>query len=150
MTRSGGFRAHALAALALLIMLTGCTAPDPEPTESAVPSPTSTPVQPDPEPTRAAASVTLAAVDVDGLNLTVGGLVIGLDEEAGTCRYVLRSGLDGREVVKETAGVSNAGNTSCGAVQVPIAELSKGPWTVVLEYAGAEQLTSDPVEVEVP
>lgn len=150
MTRSGGFRAHALAALALLVVLTGCTAPDPDATQSPVPSPTSTPLPPDPEPTRASAAVTLAAVDVDGLNVTVGGLVIGLDEEAGTCRYVLRSGLDGREVVREIPGTSNAGNTSCGAVQVPTAELSKGPWTVVLEYAGAEQLTSDPVELEVP
>jgi hypothetical protein len=136
----------------VLAMLSGCTTPEPEamptPTESATPTPAP---QEEDEVDGPFATVSIAGVDVDGLNFTVGGFVGGVSEEGGTCTYALTSGVTGNTVTVVTTGVANGATTSCGSSKVAMSELSKGPWTVELEYASpTAEVTSPPLEVEVP
>jgi hypothetical protein len=137
-------------------MLAGCTAtPAPEPASSsssqeATAAPTDT-APPTEETAPANAAVTLAGVDVDGLNVTVAGLVTGVIEEGGTCTFVMTSGTSGGVVEATSVGVANVSNTVCPTTQSPIASFSKGPWNVVLDYASdATTLSSAPLALEIP
>lgn len=98
-----------------------------------------------------AAAVTIAGVDVDGRNVTVAGLVTGVSEAGGDCRFVLAAALTGAGVEAATTGKDNGSNTSCSASQVPVEQLSKGPWSVVLHYTSSTlSLVSTPVKLEIP
>lgn len=97
------------------------------------------------------AVVSIASVDVDGRNVTVAGLISGASEANGTCRFSLTSDLTGVGVEAATTGQDNGNNVSCGAAQIPITQVSKGPWSVVLHYT-SHTLTLDSarVELEIP
>lgn len=97
------------------------------------------------------AAVTIAGVDVDGRNVTVAGLVAGVSEAGGNCRFVFSAALTGAHVEAATTGKDNGSNTSCGATQIPIEQMSKGPWSVVLHYSSnAMTLDSVSVKLEIP
>jgi hypothetical protein len=98
------------------------------------------------------AVVTIASVDVDGLNLTVAGFVTQVEESGGTCEFTLISEVSGAEVVRMTEGLANVDTTSCGTVQIPLTELSKGAWNATLAYSSSDvELTSSVAErVEIP
>ncbi len=138
----------------LLLLLTACTAESP----TASPSLTTTdadPGTPTPKSQDAVrtpfAAVTLAGVDVDGVNFTVGGFIGEVDEGGGTCTFVLTSVLSNAKVSVATTGVENGATTSCGSAKVPMTELSKGPWTVQLDYKSrTTDVNSPPLKVELP
>lgn len=150
----GGSVAPAVGVAAVLVLalsLVGCTAPQPAPRETtASPTPSATASEapvPVAEPT---AVVTIATIDVDGLNVTLAGMVTLVDEDGGTCIFVATS-TDGSTVERESEGSANVNSTSCGSVQVPADEFARGSWEVVMRYASEQlELTSDPLQMEIP
>lgn len=95
--------------------------------------------------------ISLASLDLAGLDLTVGGFVTLIEESNGECVYLLSPRISGTQVTRTVAGVANHETTSCGSVDIPLAELTKGVWEVSLQYQSIdEELTSDPVTVEIP
>lgn len=144
-----------IAAIAVLSVapLAACTAPSPEPGPSASsPSPEPTPgASETPSTVGPTSVVTIAAADVDGMTVTVAGYVTQISEDGGSCTFSLTSALDGSVVEVPSTAAANVATTSCGTVQVPVAELAKGTWSVVLHYTSDSwDLTSEPVTMEVP
>lgn len=95
------------------------------------------------------AVIVVAGVDVDGAHVSASGYVSGVIESGGECTFVFAQG---DEVV--TSAVESAPDrlsTSCGTVKVPIADFSRGSWTVSLEYKSvAVATTSQPMSLEIP
>lgn len=101
--------------------------------------------------TQSTAVITIAGVDVDGKHVTVAGYVTELQESGGECTYTLAPMLSGTIVTVVNPGIQNVGTVSCGSVQVPIEQVSKGPWTVSLNYrSSALDIDATPVEMEIP
>jgi hypothetical protein len=146
-----GRRPHAVLAIAaILLVLTGCTVTgDPVSVTGAPEQPT---VEPEPTPTDGPTSVvTIAGVDVDGLHVTVAGYVTLVAESGGECLFTLTSAVSGETVTRTTVGAENVDSTSCGTEQIPIAEVSKGPWDATLTYTSGDLTSiSGPLRVEVP
>ncbi|WP_157372832.1 hypothetical protein [Agromyces sp. Root81] len=95
--------------------------------------------------------VTVAGVDVDGTTVSVSGFVSGVVESDGVCTFILTSTVDGATVTRENDGAADAANTTCGTVQLPITEFTRGTWTVELDYSsGQATTTSETVELEIP
>ena len=145
MARVGrGFAAVALAVI-VGVNLVACAVAPPELTPSQPPAPS------DPVASEPTAVVSIAAVDVDGEHVTVGGFVTGLAEDGGSCLFILTSEITNARVDASTTGIENVTTTSCGSTQVAVADLSRGPWQVVLEYRSDQlETTSEPLAVEVP
>lgn len=149
---------HAAGATTLLIavlLLTACASDVGLPAEPGVPSAaeSSEPPKPDAEPTLEAAEsstqVVVASMDVGGLTATVSGYVSGVIETGGECTYTLTG--PGPQIVLTAEGFANASTTSCGAVEVPIAQLSRGQWAVELNYSHrGKTVTGEPALLEVP
>lgn len=154
----GGARrwaAIALAGTVIAMSLVGCVSShDPAAPATTVGSPSAEGPRPTPSDSggeRITAVLSIAAMDVDGQHVTVAGYVAGIIEGGGTCRYELASVLSGVVVTVGTEGISNARNTSCGSVQVPVGQLSKGPWSVSLTYVmPTNEVASLPINMEVP
>lgn len=95
--------------------------------------------------------VSLAAIDVDGVNATVAGFVTELVEDGGTCEFVLSRDAGGAPVTVGGPSHANVGTTSCGTYPVPLTQLERGSWTVVLHYESDNlELESEPLALEVP
>ena len=152
-------RSRALCAFAIVLALAGCTdgtAPvGPSTTTARGPVPSATTKSPGsgdstPAPT-AEPVIVVAAVDVDGQHVTVSGYVAGVIEDGGTCAYVFTS--DGKAPVEVTQpAAADRSSTSCGSVHVPVDQLGRGSFDVVLRYASttAGTLASKPTRIEVP
>ena len=135
------------------VILAGCTVQSPDASHAS----TNTPVSSTPTPTATAtpggpsAIVSLAGVDVDGLHLTIGGFVTVVAEDGGACAFDLTAVVSGATVSAATVGIANGSDTSCGSTQIPVSELTRGSWNVVLHYASTKfDLVSEPMKVEVP
>lgn len=108
---------------------------------------------PEPEseqPSSLEAVVTVASVDVDGLNVTASGYVGGVIEDDGTCRFTFTSGASHAEA--ESAGHADRSTTSCGSVAVARDQLARGSAEVILTYTTADgrEVASDPIGLEIP
>lgn len=135
-------------------LLAGCSGPvAPAPAQSAAGTPSqvaSGKPLPEPTVTGVEASMVIASVDVDAQNATVSGYVSGVVEEGGDCVFVLTPS-GGQPVSRTVAGKADRDTTSC-ATQVPVSDLRRGSWSVVLTYtdrAGAS-VASSPMALEVP
>lgn len=148
-----------LAGFAIIVGITmsasACTGPltgDPEPTDTPIPTETfvTKPPVATPTPLPVEAVMVIASVDMDGANVSVSGYVAGVIEEAGSCVYVLSNGND--EVRVPSEGAADRSQTSCGTVQVPIGQVSRGSWTAALEYSSptTPKVVSSPLTVEIP
>lgn len=109
------------------------------------------PVATDPDPatvtTEAGAVISYADFEA-GTGVEIGGYVTGVVQDGGTCRAVLSRG--DQQVSAETSGVADASTTSCGGLVVPADELSKGTWTVELQYESEGTVYASPTtDVEV-
>jgi len=103
---------------------------------------------PTPTPTREAV-ITVAGVDADGLNASASGYVSGVVEDGGVCTFTF-TGVEG-ETTATSTGAANPSTTSCGFVQVPIGDLARGTWQVVLTYSSdAFIVSSAPTTLEIP
>lgn len=152
-------RFRALGALAIVFVLTGCTvatSPVDSSTTPVAPSPSATttksPGSADSTPAATVEPViVVAAVDVDGQHVTVSGYVAGVIEDGGTCAFVFTA--DGRAPVRVTQpSVADRSSTSCGSAHVPVDQLGRGSYGVVLQYetktGGA--FASKSTRIEVP
>lgn len=136
-----------------VLVLGACTISPPGPAAPSSPESSSSPTEKptaDPSPATEEAVITVAAVDVDGLNVTISGYVSGLLELGGRCTFVLASGES--EVRSESVGAPDRASTTCGSVRVATSELARGTWGARLEYTDGdgEVVVSDPIDVEVP
>ncbi len=152
-------RFRALCALAIVLVLAGCTAAtspvDSSSTPVTVPTPSATAKSPGSADSTPAATVepviVVAAVDVDGQHVTVSGYVGGIIEDGGTCAFVFTA--DGKAPVRVTQpSVADRSSTSCGSAHVPVDQLGRGTYGVVLQYeskAGGA-FASKSTRIEVP
>lgn len=145
--------AATVVAVMTAVLFSACTAdpPAPQTTGSIAPSEPSPEAKPTPEPTPTAdASIVVAAVDVDGLHVTVSGFVAGFVEDGGACEFQFAG--NGSEFVSKTTGQADRMSTSCGSVSVPTSDFSRGSWTVTLAYSSVSSgsVTSSPVNLEIP
>ena len=96
------------------------------------------------------AEVTIAAVDVDGLTVTVAGYVPELAEDGGECTFVISSATAGTFDI-ESEGIANVTSTSCGTQTISIDRFTRGAWTVQLIYSSAAvEAASQPFPLEIP
>lgn len=95
------------------------------------------------------AVVSVAGVDVDGLNATVGGFVTQSIREGADCLFTLAQGE--QIVERETKAIFNRSGTSCGTIQIPIDELHRGTWKVTLSVDASEvEIEPGSATMEVP
>ena len=82
--------------------------------------------------------------------LDVNSFVQGIVEDGGTCTLTLVAKSDGTKVSQSRSAVSNASNTSCGVISVPLSKLSTGTWTATVSYSSSTSVgTSDKNDLEV-
>jgi hypothetical protein len=142
-------RPTALAAAGLAVaLLAGCTGAEPDPstgpTSSEAPRDSGTPAAVE-------AVISVAGVDVDGMNITVSGYVQGILEDGGACSFSF-AGPGGATVEAGTDGMADRSVTVCGGTQVPRDRFTKGTWKVTLNYTAVsgDVVHSDAAEVLVP
>lgn len=139
---------------AAALALSGCTiddgaADDPIPATTARPDVTAEPTETvAPGPT-VEAVIVVANIDVDGAHATASGYISGVIEDGGACTFVFTG--EAGEVSASSSGAADRATTSCGSVSIPIEQLSKGTWSVQLEYESERaQVVSEESIVEVP
>jgi len=145
-----------LTVAAVLGFLSGCTDPatGPKPTGSATsiaPGVTPPPEKTEtPSPVTADAVVSYVGVDVDGVNVSAAGYIQGVLENGGACTFTFTGTAE--PVAVSSEGIADSSTTSCGTVQVPLAQLPSGTWSVVLSYSSdsIDTLVSTALTVEVP
>jgi hypothetical protein len=97
------------------------------------------------------AVLSIAAVDVDALNVTLAGYLSVPDVSGAECTYELVSEATGVVVETTTTSEANGPTTICLAAQVPTDQLSRGSWRVTLHYTSELfDTVSEPIVVEVP
>ncbi|SKC74395.1 hypothetical protein [Plantibacter cousiniae (nom. nud.)] len=148
--RRGGLLA--VVGLVAMFGLAGCfgggAAPDssPSPTGSTSEVPGKSP---EPAPIEPEAVIVFATIDPDGATISISGYVAGVIENDGSCTYVLTGPGDEQRI--ESVGAADAGQTSCGVVQLDTGALLTGTWSVTLDYASAAvTTTSAPTTLEIP
>ncbi|NBW73806.1 MAG: hypothetical protein EBR26_05350 [Microbacteriaceae bacterium] len=135
-------------ALLLVGVLSGCTllypnwgkpTDSPKPTESQTPGPTETKTEtPKPKPTdKAKADVEIMDAYADTANgiLVVIAQVTNFSEDGGTCKATFNGG--GKTVSLTGSAESNAANTQCRPIEIPLGGLPKGAGVVTVSYESA-------------
>lgn len=135
-------------ALLLVGVLSGCTllypnwgkpTDSPKPTESQTPGPTETKTEtPKPKPTdKAKADVEIMDAYADTANgiLVVIAQVTNFSEDGGTCTATFNGG--GKTVSLTGSAESNAANTQCRPIEIPLGGLPKGAGVVTVSYESA-------------
>ncbi|TFC90422.1 MULTISPECIES: hypothetical protein [Cryobacterium] len=91
----------------------------------------------------------MAGVDVDGTNVSASGYVSGVIESGGECTFIFAQGDSVLSAVSESS--LDRLSTSCGTIQIPSADFSRGSWTASLEYKSVTvATTSQPMSLEIP
>jgi len=142
-------RILAIAAL-LVASVTGCSVlypnwgkptdkPSPTDTQTETPSPTPTETPTDtPDPEKKPATVEIMDAYADGQNgvLQVVAQVTNFSEDGGTCTATFTGGNKSTSVTVNAE--SNAANTQCRMMEIPLGTLAKGPGTVKVKYDSTE------------
>lgn len=124
------------------------TPAEPTPGDSATPSAPEPPTQSLGSAT-AVPALTYAGPGTAEGTYELSGVVPGIVENGGRCTFRLTSGTV--VVERHREGLADASSTTCGTVEVPVADLTSGRWSVTLSYAGdLGQGTSAASEVVVP
>ncbi|QAY74583.1 hypothetical protein ET445_15820 [Agromyces protaetiae] len=95
------------------------------------------------------AVIVVAGPDVDGEHVSASGYVSGVIEDDGECVFRF---IHGESVVEATSrSTADRQTSSCGVVQVETSKVTRGTWTVQLNYTSERgAVASEPVEFEVP
>lgn len=95
--------------------------------------------------------MSIADLSIDGQVITLAGFATGIVEEDGQCVFTL-TGPSGQQVTRETLGIGNVTDSSCGSTEVPITEVARGSWVATLTYTSKQgaSVTSLPLALEVP
>lgn len=141
--------AAAVAALAVVSLLTGCAAksggpaPSPSATKSVAPEPAQ------PSAVAIEAVLVVASVDVDGKNVTASGYLQGVVTDSGTCVFTFTGA--GADFTVEHSATSDRSTTSCGTVQAPIEKFKRGDYSVTVGMdVDGERYTSPATMVAIP
>lgn len=131
--------------LTLIGVLSGCTllypnwgkpTDSPSPTDTSTPKPTETKTEtPTPKPTdKAKAEVEILDAYVDSPNgiLQVIASANNFSEDGGTCTATFNGG--GKTVKASTTAESNASNTQCKPIEIPLGGLPRGAGVVTVSY----------------
>ena len=95
------------------------------------------------------AVISVAGVDVDGINASAAGYVTQVIQDGLQCEFTFTK--DTAIVKRTSASVVDRSGSSCGVVSVPTSELARGTWEVKLFVTGADQeIVSDALTMEVP
>jgi hypothetical protein len=145
-----------VAACAVALSLSACETPDEG--DGRIDGSTARPV-----PTAAATTTPDAATsfpltaylvfaDADETSVSASGGVDGALVNDATCTFTFSAQkADVAPVSVTSTSIADASNTSCGVVQVPIAQFSAGTWNAVLSFASPQgTATSEPLELEIP
>jgi len=131
---------------------TPSTAPTERTTPTPAPDPTTTKPGPSTSPAKldAVASLSRASIDPSTGDLLLGGFVVGVFEDGGTCIFTASPSSGAVPLVVTTTGVANVDSTSCGSTSLPKDRIQAGTYTVVLTYQnGNGATTSAPMTVKV-
>lgn len=124
----------------------------PSPTDTNSPSPTPTDTETiTPDPTKAPATVEIMDAYVDSQNgvLQVVAQITNFSEDAGTCTATFTSGDKSTSVTVNAE--SNAANTQCRMMEIPLGSLARGIGTVKVKYdSAAHSGTSTETSVTIP
>lgn len=134
----------------LIGVLSGCTllypnwgkpTDSPKPTDTSTPSPTETETEsPKPTPTnkeKAEVEIMDAYVDTPNGILQVIAAVTNFSEDGGTCTASFNGG--GKTVSVSTKAESNAANTQCKPIEIPLGGLPRGAGVVTVTYDSAKK-----------
>lgn len=95
------------------------------------------------------AVISVAGVDVDGLNASAAGYITQVIRDGLQCEFTFTQG--GASVVRTAVSIADRSGSSCGVVSVPTAELQRGTWEVKLLVTGADRdIAPDMLTMEVP
>lgn len=141
--------------LTLSLVLSGCTllypnwgkpTDKPSPTDTSTPKPTETKTDtPTPEPTnksKAEVEILDAYVDTPNGILQVIASVNNFSEDGGTCTATFNGG--GKTVKASTTAESNASNTQCKPIEIPLGGLPKGAAVVTVSYESKNYYGTSP------
>jgi hypothetical protein len=137
----------AVIALLLAASVSGCSvlypnmgkptnSPSPTATDSETPKPTETPTE-TPEPTKLPATVEImdAYVDNQAGVLQVVAQITNFSEDGGTCTATFTGG--DKSTSATVTSESNAANTQCKTMEIPLGVLAKGAGVVTVKYDSA-------------
>ncbi len=137
----------AVLALVLAASVSGCSllypnmgkptdSPTPTVTDTDTPEPTETPTE-TPEPTKLPATVEImdAYVDTQAGVLQVVAQITNFSEDGGTCTATFTGGDKSTSVT--VTSESNASNTQCKTMEIPLGVLAKGAGVVTVKYDSA-------------
>ena len=110
---------------------TATTQDSPTPTGPVAPSPMVTSRAPQPVGS-VTPVLTYAGIGRTNNTYEFSGFVPQIIRAGGTCTFHLR--LAGAAVDRDVSAVADATSTSCGTVVIQARDLTKGDWTVTLEY----------------
>jgi hypothetical protein len=130
----------------LAISVSGCSvlypnwgkptdSPSPSVTDTETPSPTPTETETEtPEPTKLPASIEIldAYVDTQGGVLVVVAQITNFSEDGGSCVATFTGGGNSSSVT--VSAESNAANTQCRTMEIPLGGLAKGMGVVTVKY----------------
>ncbi len=153
-------RILAIAAL-LVASVTGCSVlypnwgkptdkPTPTATDTETPTPTPTPTD-TPDPSKGPASVEIMDAYVDSQNgvLQIVAQITNFSEDGGTCTATFTGGNKSESVTVNAE--SNAANTQCRMMELPLGVLAQGTGTVKVKYdSTARAGTSAETTVTIP
>jgi PBP1b-binding outer membrane lipoprotein LpoB len=140
-----------VSALVLVLVLTGCTllypnwgkpTDSPKPSDSKTSTPTDSPTDsqtPDPTDTnKGVATIEIMDSYVDNANgvLSVIARVTNFSEDGGTCTLTFKSGTKTQSVTVNSE--SNAANTQCRAMEIPLSKLPVGAGSITVTYDSAK------------
>lgn len=95
------------------------------------------------------AVISVAGVDIDGLNASAAGYVTQVIQDGLQCEFTFTQGES--SVVRTAVSVVDRSGSSCGVVSVPVTELQRGTWEVKLLVTGADrEIAADTLTMEVP
>jgi hypothetical protein len=107
--------------------------PTPTATETVTPTPTETPTE-TPDPAKAPATVEIMDAYVDSQNgvLQVVAQITNFSEDGGTCTATFTGG--GKSTSVTVSAESNAANTQCRIMEIPLGALASGSGSVKVKY----------------
>lgn len=109
--------------------------PSPTATESESPTPTPTPTEtetPDPAKSPATVEIMDAYVDTQAGVLQVVAQITNFSEDGGTCTVTFTGG--GKSTSATVGAESNAANTQCKTMEIPLGVLAKGSGVATVKY----------------
>jgi hypothetical protein len=101
------------------------------------------------KPFPARANLIFASIDGDDPNVSASGYVTGVIEDGGTCTFTFEH--QTQTLVASSTARTDASDTSCGMIQLPLSQFAPGTWSVRLQYKSSHaHASSDAMKLNIP